>query len=171
VEWSLPAVQEVITAAAPEREMLVCGDVRRSFGEVRRRTGGLAGFLAARGLGAHRERSELERWECGQSPLALVMHNRCEYVESMLGCYRARAVSFNVNHHYTPAELRALLDMVGAEAIVYERRLGSRLREASEDLDPVQQAAFARPLADAGNRFLLPFRNPGGRHLDAVHPK
>jgi fatty-acyl-CoA synthase len=30
----------------------------------------------------------------------------------------ARAVPVNVNHHYTPGELRALLDMVGAEAIV-----------------------------------------------------
>jgi acyl-CoA synthetase (AMP-forming)/AMP-acid ligase II len=130
VEWSLSAVQDVIAAVTPEREMLVCGDVRRSFGAVRRRSAGLAGFLAEHGLGARRERGALERWECGQSTVALVLNNRCEYVESMLGCYRARAVPFNVNHHYTPGELRALLDMLGTEGIVYERGLGPLLAEA-----------------------------------------
>ena len=137
MEWCLSAVQDVIAAAGPEREMLVWGAVRRRFGAVRRRTGGLAGFLVERGLGVRRERSELERWECGQSTVALVMHNRCEYVESMLACYRARAVPFNVNHHYTPGELRALLAMLGTEAIVYERRLGPPLAEALAGERPV----------------------------------
>jgi fatty-acyl-CoA synthase len=137
MEWSLSAVQDAVAAAVPERDMLVSGDVRRSFGEVRRRTAGLARFFAEHGLGAHRERSDLARWECGQSPVALVMHNRCEYVESMLACYRARAVPFNVNHHYTPGELRALLDMVGSEAIVYQRKLGPLLADALDGLDPL----------------------------------
>jgi fatty-acyl-CoA synthase len=137
MEWSLPAVSDVFAAAVPERDMLVFGGVRRSYGEVRRRTAGLARFLAAHGLGARRERSDLERWECGQSPVALAMHNRGEYVESMLACYRARAVPFNVNHHYTPGELRALLTMVGAEAIVYERRLAPRLAQALVGLRPL----------------------------------
>jgi acyl-CoA synthetase (AMP-forming)/AMP-acid ligase II len=137
VEWSLSAVQDVIASAVPERDMLVLGDVRRSHRAVRRRTAGLAGFLAKNGLGAQRERRELARWECGQSPVALVMHNRCEYIESMLACFRARAVPFNVNHHYTAGELRALLDMVGTEAIVYERRLGPLLADALAASDPL----------------------------------
>jgi acyl-CoA synthetase (AMP-forming)/AMP-acid ligase II len=130
VEWSLSAAQDVVSAAVPERDMLVSGGVRRSYREVRRRTAGLARFLADHGLGARRERSELARWECGQSPVGLVLYNRSEYVEAMLACYRARAVPFNVNHHYTPREVRALLDMVGVEAIVYERRLGPLLADA-----------------------------------------
>jgi acyl-CoA synthetase (AMP-forming)/AMP-acid ligase II len=134
VEWSLSAVQDAIASAVPKREMLVFGEIRRSYGEVRRRTAGLAAFLAERGLGARRERSDLERWECGQSPVALVMHNRCEYIESMLACFRARAVPFNVNHHYTPGELRALLDMLGTEGIVYQRRLGPLLAGALDGL-------------------------------------
>jgi 3-oxocholest-4-en-26-oate---CoA ligase len=129
-EWSLAAAHDAVAAAVPERDLLAFGGVRRTWAEVRGRTTGLARFLAARGLGARRERNELARWECGQSPVALVMHNRGEYVEAMLACYRARAVPFNVNHHYTPGELRALLEMVGAEAVVYERRLGARLAAA-----------------------------------------
>jgi fatty-acyl-CoA synthase len=137
VEWSLSAVQDVVAAAVPERDMLVLDDVRRSYGEVRRRTAGLARFLTEHGLGSHRERSELARWECGQSPVGLVMHNRCEYIESMLACYRARAVPFNVNHHYTPGELRALLEMVGTEAILYQRKLGPLLADALVGLHPL----------------------------------
>lgn len=133
MEWCLAAVHDVLASAVPERDMLVWKDVRRSYGEVRRRTTGLARFLAAHGLGAQRERRDLARWECGQSPVALVMHNRCEYIESMLACYRARAVPFNVNHHYTPGELRSLLDMVGTQAILYERRLGPLLADALAD--------------------------------------
>lgn len=131
-EWPLAEVQDVLADAVPERHQLVSRGVRRSYREVRQRTRGLARFFAARGLGARRERSELERWECGQSPVGLVMHNRCEYIESMVGCYRARTVPFNVNHHYTPDELRALFDMVGAEALVYERGLGPHLAAALE---------------------------------------
>ncbi len=137
MEWTLTAVQDVIAAAAPRREMLVHGETRRSYDDVRARSTGLAHFLAAHGLGAHRERAGLERWVCGQSTVGLVLHNRCEYIESMLGCYRARAAPFNVNYNYRPAELRALFEMVAVEALVYERAFGPVLAEAIQGLDLV----------------------------------
>ena len=49
----------------------------------------------------------------------------------MLGCFRARAVPFNVNQHYRPAEIASLLDMLGAEAVVYHRALGPLVGEAA----------------------------------------
>ena len=42
----------------------------------------------------------------------------------------ALAVPFNVNHHYNPAEVSALLDQIGAEAIVYHRRMAPLLAAA-----------------------------------------
>jgi 3-oxocholest-4-en-26-oate---CoA ligase len=123
-EWSLPAAFDAIASAAASRDALVWRDTRRSYAEVAARTRHLAAFLAQRGLGARRERSELARWECGQSTVALLLHNCPEYIEAMLGCLRARAVPFNVNQHYRPAEIRRLLDMLGAEAVVYHRALG-----------------------------------------------
>ncbi len=130
MEWSLPAVLDVVNGAAPEREMLVWKDVRRTFSEVHRRTRGLASFLTSQGIGLRRERNQLERWECGQSPVALILHNCPEYIESMIGCYRARAAPFNVNQQYTPAEIRSVLEMVGAEAVIYHRSLGPLVKEA-----------------------------------------
>jgi len=99
-EWSLAAVHDVVAGAVPDREMVICGEVRRTFGEVAARSRGLAAFLAGHGIGRQRERSELARWEAGQDPVALVLHNCAEYPEAMLGAYRARAVPFNVNQHY-----------------------------------------------------------------------
>jgi 3-oxocholest-4-en-26-oate---CoA ligase len=131
-EWSLAAVHDVVAAAVPDREMLVCGPVRRTFAEVAARTRSLAAFLGARGLGVRRERAGLERWECGQDPVALVLHNGPEYVEAMLGAVRARAVPFNVNQHYRPAEVGRLLADVGARAVVYHRALGPLVAAACE---------------------------------------
>ena len=47
-EWSLVGVHDVLAAAIPDREMVVCGEVRRTFGEVAARTRGLAAFLGVR---------------------------------------------------------------------------------------------------------------------------
>jgi len=133
MEWSLSAVLDIVSDTVPEREMLVWKDVRRTFGDVAGRTRGLAAYLVAHGIGVHRERCGLERWECGQSPVALILHNCPEYIESMIGCFRARAVPFNVNQHYTPAEIRSVLEMVGAEAVIYHRSLGSLVEGAMTD--------------------------------------
>ncbi len=120
-------MHDVVAAAVPDREMLVCGEVRRTFGEVRERSRGLASFLVGQGIGLRRERSELERWECGQDPVALILHNGTEYIEAMLGVYRARAVPFNVNQHYRATELGALLDRRRAPG----RRVPPALRAAA----------------------------------------
>ena len=126
----MAGVHDVLAAAVPEREMLVCGSVRRTYGEVAARTRSLAAFLAGRGLGVRRERRELERWENGQDTVAVVLHNGAEYIEAMLGAFRARAVPFNVNQHYRPAEVGALLTDLDTRAVVYHRALGPLVAEA-----------------------------------------
>lgn len=114
-------VHDVVAAAVPDREMVICGDVRRTFGEVAARSRSLATYLLQRGVGIHTERADLERWELGQDPVALVLHNCAEYPEAMLGAYRARAVPFNVNQHYRVNEVTALLHDVGVAAVIYHR--------------------------------------------------
>jgi acyl-CoA synthetase (AMP-forming)/AMP-acid ligase II len=126
-EWAFSQVIDAIADAVPDREMIVWRDVRRTYEEVRERTERLARFFAAQGLGLRRERVELARWECGQSPVAVVLSNCPEYLETMYGSFRARAVPFNVNPHYAPGEVAALLDQMHAEAVVYHRRLGPLL--------------------------------------------
>lgn len=136
-EWSFVGVADVVAATAPDRVMVACGPVRRTFGEVAERTKSLAAFFRARGVGLRAERAELERWQSGQDPVALVLHNSTEYIEAMFGAYRARAVPFNVNQHYRPAEVRALLADVGVRAVVHHRRYRPLLETALEGSDGV----------------------------------
>ena len=131
-EWSLPAAFDALASGAPQRDVLVWKTTRRTYADVARRSRGLAAFLRAHGLGIRRERAALQRWECGQATVGLVLWNCPEYVEAMLGTFRARAVPFNVNQHYRPEEIRALVDMLDAEAVVYHRALGPLLASATQ---------------------------------------
>ncbi len=151
MEWSLPAAFEVIAAAAPARDMLVWKHTRRTYGAVETRSRNLALFLQRHNIGLRRERHELERWECGQATVALLLYNCPEYIETMLGCFRARAVPFNVNQHYRPEEVRSLLDMLDAEAVVYHRALAPLVGAAAKGrrllLVDVDDGSGAAPLA------------------------
>jgi 3-oxocholest-4-en-26-oate---CoA ligase len=106
----------------------VCGDRRSTFAETADRTRRLANFLAARGLGAHRERASLQNWECGQDRVALVMHNDL-YPDMVVGCLKARAVPVNVNYNYTPREVSELLDYVRPRAVIYHKSLGAKFAD------------------------------------------
>ncbi len=132
-EWTLAGLHDVLAEAVPDRQMLVCGSTRRTYAEVVDRSRSIAAFLVARGLGVRRERGGLERWESGQDSVALVLHNCTEYLEAMYGAFRARAVPFNVNQHYRPAEVASLLTDLDARAVVYHRALGALVAEALGD--------------------------------------
>jgi fatty-acyl-CoA synthase len=177
-DWSIPSAIDAVTDAVPGREMLIWTTVRRTYADVQDRTKRLGSFFVQRGLGVQRERAELERWECGQSRVAVLLSNCPEYVETMLGAWRARAVPYNVNHHYNPAEVAALLEQIGVDAIVYHRRLGPLLTEAGlgdrvlvdvDDGSAVAPLAGSVPLetaiADAGDLADLPVPSPDDLYL------
>jgi fatty-acyl-CoA synthase len=179
IEWSLPAAFDAIAAGAPGRDVLVWKETRRSYGEVVTRTRQLAAFLRGRGLGCRRERSELERWECGQSTVALLLYNCPEYIEAMLGCFRARAVPFNVNQHYRPEEICGLLDMLDAEVVVYHRALAPLVEQIAKTrgvlaidvddasgVDPVAgSTGFEDALREGAGAARLPAMSPDDLYL------
>src|ERR1700743_2515165 len=96
-EWTIGAVLDAIADVIPDRTMTVCGSRRSTFGEAADRTRRLANFLAGKGFGTHRERHTLERWECGQDRVALIMHNDL-YTDMVIGCLKARTVPGSVKH-------------------------------------------------------------------------
>jgi len=114
--------------------MTVCGHRRSTFGQAADRTRRLANFLAGNGFGAHRERYSLERWECGQDRVALVMHNDL-YPDMVVGCLKARTVPVNVNYNYTPREVLELFDYIRPRAVIYHRSLGTKFAEVFGDTD------------------------------------
>jgi 3-oxocholest-4-en-26-oate---CoA ligase len=127
-EWTIGAVLDAIAEVIPDRSITVCGDRRSTFAETADRTRRLANFLAAKGLGAHRERASLQNWECGQDRVALVMHNDL-YPDMVIGCLKARTVPVNVNYNYTPREVQELLDYLRPRAVIYHKSLGAKFAD------------------------------------------
>jgi fatty-acyl-CoA synthase len=67
----------------------------------------------------------------------------------MVGAFRARAVPYNVNHHYRPSEVAGLLRQMGTDAVVYHRRLAPLLTEIDVSgtlLVHVEDGSGAEPL-------------------------
>jgi len=146
-EFNLAAVHEAVEAAVPDRDCIVAmrsdGSAdRRTYRDVGEQTRRLAGALRARGLGSVIERSGLERHRSGQDHLALYMHNCPEYLEGMLGAFKARLAPFNVNYRYVAGELEYLLRDAGARGIVYHSSFAPTLaavRGRIEGLDVLVQ--------------------------------
>jgi fatty-acyl-CoA synthase len=131
---NLALVLEALAAAYPERECIVTPTRRLSYGRVAERARRLASVLHAHGLGCRRERTALANHESGQDHVGLYMLNAPEYVEGMLGSYRARVAPFNVNYRYVDEELVYLLDDADAVGLVYHARYAPTLTRIRDRL-------------------------------------
>ncbi len=146
-EFNLAAVHEAVEAAIPHRDCIVSlradGTVdRRTYSNIGERTRRFAGAMRARGLGSVVDRSGLELHLSGQDHLALYLHNGPEYLEAMLGAYKARLAPFNVNYRYVAEELEYLLVDAEARGIVFHSTFVPTLaavRDRLVDLDVLIQ--------------------------------
>jgi fatty-acyl-CoA synthase len=134
MDFNLAQVHEAVSDCIPDRECIVWRDRRLTYAQVTERTRRLANHLLSCGLGVRAERASLGGHESGQAHLACYLHNGNEYLEAMLGAYKARVAPFNVNYRYVAEELRYLLNDSRAEAIVYHSAFADRLAEVLPDL-------------------------------------
>ena len=133
-QFTVPAAADTVAAVIGDREFIVQGDRRYTYAQVVERANRLAAFLHSRGLGCHAERSELAGHEVGQDLLGIYAYNGPEYIEGMLGAWRARVAPFNVNYRYVKNELQYLLDDSGATALLYHATFAPRVAEVLPDL-------------------------------------
>jgi acyl-CoA synthetase (AMP-forming)/AMP-acid ligase II len=118
MEFHFGEVSEAIAAATPDREAIVWRDRRITHAQLAERTRRLANYLLSRGLRVERERSELEGHESGQAHLALYLYNGNEYLEGMLGAFKARVAPLNVNYRYVEEELLYLFQNSRSRAVI-----------------------------------------------------
>ena len=154
-------VHDALASALGDHLAVVFRDRRLSWHDVGERSRRLADVLHREGLGCHVEREHLQGWESGQDHLGIYLHNGNEYLESMLGAFKARVAPFNVNYRYVAAELRYLLNDAGARAIVVHSAFAPTLAEVRHEV-PTLQLIIQVP-DDSGNALL-----PGARWYDDV---
>ncbi|MFN5839990.1 MAG: AMP-binding protein, partial [Acidimicrobiaceae bacterium] len=150
---SYPELHEAIAATRPDEECLIFRDRRFTWQQITDRTRQLANYLATQGLGCHTERTALKGWETGQDHLAIYLHNGNEYLEAMLGSWKARVAPFNVNYRYVAEELQYLLTDSQASAIVVHSRFAPLLQEVRAAL-PHLRVILQVP--DSSHNELLP---------------
>jgi len=124
------AIVDILRAIARDRptaEHTVAGDRRLTWAEADDRSDRLAGVLASAGLGCTEERATLPRHRSGQHHLGILTYNRLEYLESMVGCWKARVAPFNINYRYGPIELEHLLTLAATSALVVQGCLAERV--------------------------------------------
>ncbi|MFE3543962.1 acyl-CoA synthetase [Nocardia sp. NPDC059177] len=151
-QFTLVGAADAAAAALPDRDIIIQGDRRHTYAQVAERSKRLAAYLHAQGLGCHTERADLAPHEVGQDLLGIYAHNGNEYVESLIGAFRARVAPFNVNYRYVKSELHHLLADAGATALVYHASFAPRVAEIRSELP--QLRVLVQIADDSGNELL-----------------
>ena len=115
---NIASLLEAITDAQididPQRTALVHGERSVTWREFDDRAARLAGFLASAGVGPG-------------DRVGIALYNSPEYLETLYGALKLRAVPVNVNYRYREAELAQVLSYAGVAALVAD----SSMREAA----------------------------------------
>ncbi|MGV9666470.1 acyl-CoA synthetase [Nocardia niigatensis] len=107
--------------AVPDRTAVIEGSRRRTFAELDARANRLAHHLAANGAGPG-------------THIGFHMHNSIESLETLLGCYKIRAVPVNINYRYRADELRYVYDNADLEMTVHHRCYAPLIEEIRPQL-------------------------------------
>jgi 3-oxocholest-4-en-26-oate---CoA ligase len=152
-ELNLAALHERIAAAVPDRDCIAWRDRRLSWAEVTDRTRRLATLLAEAGLGPHRRLDACEAHESPHDHVALYLRNGNEYLEAMLGSFKARCAPVNVNYRYVADELRYVLADSAASAVVYHGAFAPVLASVRDELPGLR---LLLQVDDGSGEALLP---------------
>jgi acyl-CoA synthetase (AMP-forming)/AMP-acid ligase II len=152
-QFDLPDVFDTVAGVHPDRDCVIWGDRRLTFAQVADRSRRLGAYLRDRGLGARAERAQLAGHESGQDHLGIYLYNGNEYIEAMLGGFRARVAPFNVNYRYVADELHYLLDNADCRALVYHAAFAPTLAEVRHRLSGLE---VLLQVADESGHDLLP---------------
>jgi 3-oxocholest-4-en-26-oate---CoA ligase len=154
VQFNLPQAFDTLVETLADRECLIWRERRLTYGDVAERSRRLAAYLHAQGLGIRHPRESLAGHESGQDHVALALYNGNEYLEGMLGSYRARVAPFNVNYRYVGEELRYLLNDAKPRALILHASLAPILSEVLPTLDSPPEVLLQ--VSDQSGHALLP---------------
>lgn len=149
--FNLADLFEVAADALTDRLAVVAGRERRTYAELDERATRFGRHLLDAGVeaGAH---------------VAILSWNRVEWLEAMLGCFKARAVPINVNYRYAADELAHVLRDGDVVALVTEASFLPLLAEVHAGLPALRHVV----VVDDGTPTDASTRDGSGARSSAV---
>ncbi len=120
-QFNLADLFEIVVDTVPGRLALVAGEKRHTYQQLDERSNRFAHYIGRLGIptGSH---------------VGILARNRAEWAEAMIGCYKARAVSVNLNYRYVAPELRYVMENAELEVLVFEQALAPLVAESLDRL-------------------------------------
>src|SRR5580698_10179215 len=114
MDYNLADIFESLVDVIGDREALVCGERRLTYTELEDRANRLAHHFLSIGIrpGDH---------------IGVQSYNCTEYVETMIACFKVRAVPVNVNYRYVEDELLYLFLDADLVALVHDTEFTPRI--------------------------------------------
>ena len=125
MEFNIADLYESIADVIGERTALVAGERRLTFAELDVRANRMAHFFTAQGVKAG-------------DHVGMHLYNCAEFVETMLGLFKIRAVPININYRYVAHEVKYLAENSDMVALVTQYELQSMALDAIAGVDAVK---------------------------------
>ncbi len=139
--YNLADQWEAVSARVGDREALVCGDRRLTYAQLEERANRLANHLDSSGVGPG-------------DFVGCYLTNGTEYIETLLACFKLRAVPVNINYRYVADELRYLLLDSGCVALVCDADFVERVAQVASSVPALRHTLVVGSegvdLSDAG---------------------
>lgn len=121
MEWNYADIYEAIAAATPDAPCQVQGEQTITWSQFDRHTSALAHALVDAGL------------EPG-AKVGILLHNRPEFIEAYVACFKARLTPVNINYRYGHDELVHVLGDSDAEAVIFQARYAGAIEGCRDEL-------------------------------------
>ena len=115
--WNLADLFERVVDETRDREAVVSPGIRMDYATLDNRANRVAHLLTSLGVGPG-------------DRVALALRNGHEYLESMLGAFKIRAIPTNVNTRYTADELEYLMGDSSPAVAIVEPDIADRIRSS-----------------------------------------
>jgi acyl-CoA synthetase (AMP-forming)/AMP-acid ligase II len=148
--YNLADQWEAVVDRVADREAVVAGRRRLTYGQLDERANRLANHLRTVGVGPG-------------DFVGCYLTNSTEYLETMFAAFKLRAVPVNINYRYVADELRYLFADAGLVAVVCEQRFAPRVAEVASEVPSLRHTLV---VADDSGESVDGV--PGGADYDAA---
>ncbi|MDQ2677552.1 MAG: acyl-CoA synthetase [Actinomycetota bacterium] len=124
--YNLADQWEAVSDRVADREAVVCGNRRLTYAQLEERANRLANHLSSAGVGPG-------------DFVGCYLLNGTEYLETLLACFKIRAVPVNINYRYVTDELRHLLVDSGSVVLVCNEEFLPRVAEVAPAVPALRQ--------------------------------